>query len=170
MISFILARVSKGDRASESFNSLVNATNIGELGPITAFAARKTRVRDWWGSFDDRKLPVNYIQLERHYLRLLRRTQWRGFDRKGLYEVLGKGEEREARQCSGYELIAGFSYRSSGPGRLTARPTLSFSVLHTPVSPLLHHPHTIRSESDDVYIYIYKLVEFTCFTTRVIFS
>lgn len=97
MISFILARVSKGDRASESFNSLVNATNIEELGPITAFAG--TRVRDWWGSFDDRKLPVNYIQLERHYLRLLRRTQWRGFDRKGLYEVLGKGSRgRNARQ------------------------------------------------------------------------
>lgn len=41
MISFILARVSKGDRASESFNSLVNARSIGELGPTTAFAARK---------------------------------------------------------------------------------------------------------------------------------
>lgn len=49
--------------------------------------------------FNNRKLPVNYTQLERHYLRLLHRAQWRDFERKRLYEVLGKGSRgRIARQ------------------------------------------------------------------------
>lgn len=75
---------------------------------------------------NNRELPVNYIQLIRRYL--LRYIESRDFDRKRLYEVLegirvekrenvrggeekGRRREHEARQCTGYELIAGFSYR-----------------------------------------------------------
>lgn len=75
---------------------------------------------------NNRELLVNYIQLIGRYL--LRYIESRYFDRKRLYEVLegirvekrenvrggeekGRRREHEARQCTGYELIAGFSYR-----------------------------------------------------------
>lgn len=112
---------------------------------------------------------VNCIQSEKALAaRLLRGTHTpsRDPDRKNVYEVLG-GDESGGKTMQWIRTNCRILLPSSGPGRLTARPSPSTSALtsvfSSPIFSSLSFPHPspLDRHTRRVPARIYKLVEFT---------